>query len=201
MEQREKERYLEDLKAIRDTLKSQEGGALLEPWAYLTWALITAAATGVSWWLYLAYGLGAGELALKVWLPAVLLGGSLETIGWIRYMKREEAVLRSERMQRMMLSFCGILVALTVLGFSFASSGAGLAGFFVLALSIALMAVGIYSWKSLFIEAYLLMIVGVIMLVFSADSVAAHVASGFICSGGFLVAGLHVSILEKRRHG
>lgn len=197
----DRKRIAEDVNIIKSTLEGDDGRLLLPPWAFFSWAAVTAAATGVSFLLYRFAGLSGTRLVLYVWVPALAAGTGLETAGWIAWLRKEELVLRAEWMQRMILSFCGIVAALIVLGVSLSLSGADLAGYCVLSLSICFMALAIFSWKQIFIEAYLLLAAGTLLMLFAGDGTAAYLAAGGICSAGFAAAGLHSGILDRRRNG
>jgi hypothetical protein len=197
----EQKRILEDVRIIKSTLDSEEARLLLPPWAYFSWALVVAAGTGLSYFLYRGMGFSGLQLALTVWVPAIIIGGSFEMVGWLSWLKKEELVLRTDWMQRMLLSFCGVVVGLMALGFSLSASGSGLAGFFVISLSICFMTLGSYSWKEIFYEAYILLFIGVLMLLFANEGAAASLASGFICSAGFAAAGIHLKLLARRYDG
>jgi len=196
-----KKRFLEDVNIIKNTLEGQEGRILLPAWAYLSWAVVVAFGTIMSYLLFRFRGLTEAHLALTVWVPVFIIGSSLETVGWVSFLRKEELVLRAEWFQRMILEFCGIIIGLMAIGFFLSASGAGLAGFFVISLAICFMALGSYSWKSVFIEAYFLLATGIVMLIFANKGTGAYLAAGGICSVGFAIAGIHTKILEQRHNG
>jgi hypothetical protein len=196
MEKR-RESYLEELKIIKQTLKAQEGMQLIEPWAFFTWAGVTALGTTISAILYLYQGVIEPDLILTVWIPAIIIGGVLETVGWIRVLKREERVLYTDNMQRMLLSFLGILITFSFLGIGLATRGVDISGIIVLMMSVCFMVLGIFSWKELFIEAYLLLAVGIALFILSDGGSVYYITAATAVTAAFIAGGLHSAGKER----
>lgn len=193
---KEQEEHLRELKIIAQTLRNQEGMQLIEPWAFFTWAAVTLAGTIITLLLHQSLDIPGSRLVLAVWVPAVLVGGVFETLGWIRIIKRTDRVLFTDSMQRMILSFTGIITAFLFLGFSLAVRGVDLAGIIVLMMSVSFMALGVFSWKELFMEAYLLLAVGIALLFLSDGGEAAYLIAAGVVTAAFIAGGIHSSRKE-----
>jgi hypothetical protein len=189
--------YLKEIEAIQQTLVTQEGMQLLEPWAFYTWAAITAAGTVISLLFQHSPGIPEINLLLAVWIPAILIGGTLELIGWIRVIKRKERVLFTDRMQRMQLTFIGMITAFSFIGFGLALKGIDISGLIVLLMSVCFMVIAVFSWKELFVVAYLLLAAGIAIFMLSGGGTVSYIAASVIIAGGFVAGGVISSHKEK----
>ncbi|NOY10257.1 MAG: hypothetical protein GXP33_15595 [Spirochaetes bacterium] len=68
-------KYLEDIRTIKELLLKTEDQPVYENWAFYAWGILIISAGIVHYFAEAAYKLGTGELFLKIWLPAIFIGG------------------------------------------------------------------------------------------------------------------------------
>ena len=71
--EKDREKYLEDIKTIKDIMLKTENEPVYENWAFYAWGLIIIAVSIIHFFIEAAYGYGIKDLFLKVWLPAIIL--------------------------------------------------------------------------------------------------------------------------------
>ena len=209
-DQKQREKYLEDLALIKQTLREQEDRILVAPWAFYTWALVIIAATTVSMIIGGSGDRQTLEVAIVVWIPALLLGSVLETVGWIQYFRRDNRVLFTSANLRLGFSFVGVVAAGLVLVFSLLVRGVPAAGAILLLLAICFFLLAVFSFKHLFFEAYATLIAGTILTVMEnglvgrdltvggVDSATIYFVAGLLAALVFLAGGVHSHLLERR---
>jgi hypothetical protein len=201
----DRERYLEDVALIKQTLREQEDRLLIAPWAFYSWAAVIVGATVLSVMVGGRGGWNALETARLIWIPALCVGGILETAGWIQHFRRENRVLFTSTTIRLALSFVGVVATALVLVFSLLVRGVPVAGTILLLLAICFFVLAVFSFKHLFFEAYGTLVAGTILTVIEdgvttggIDSTTVYLVAGLFAALVFLVSGVHSRVLDRR---
>ncbi len=196
MEQNDVSRYLDDVVLIKRTLQEKEGEILLSPWIFYVWAAVITGATLISRLAAWPAGWAAVDIAWKIWLPAIFLGGLFESAGWIQYFLRENRVVWTEGIQKLLLLFPGVIAALAVINLGLLERGVEVDGVVLLSTAVCLMVYAGFSRKSLMAEGYFLLVFGAVVMIIGWTSPAGYTASGLVCGAVFLAAGIHPRILQ-----
>ncbi|GAB6088607.1 hypothetical protein [Spirochaeta dissipatitropha] len=196
--------YLRDVQTIKGILEEREDRVLLPPWSFFSWAVVMLLGLGASL-LAVSNGWGAQQVALRIWTAAILLGGLCESFGWLQYLRRNERAFLTSSHIKLLSSFMGVVFAACGIAFSLALRGVDISAELLLLLSICFFLLGIFTFKALFIESYVLLAAGLILMLLRAlglaDSESLYIASALMVSAAFIVAGIHTGRVMKRRHG
>lgn len=197
---RDVDRYLEDVALIKQTLKEQEDRILLAPWTFYAWAAIIGAATVLSAAIAPERGWSALDVAVRIWIPAVVTGGALETIGWVQYFRRDNRVVLTGGNARLFFSFIGVAVAAFVIVFLLLSWRVPVTPVILLLLAIFFFLLAVFSFKHLFVEAYVLLIAGIVLALLkpAPDDVVTNLVVGIVAAFVFLGGGLHSRRFDRR---
>lgn len=194
------EEYLSDIAVIKQTLTEHEDHLLLAPWTFYTWAIVILTATAASAILHLGYTMTAADIGLAVWLPALIIGGGCESLGWFQLFRREHKVLFTSGTIKLTLSFLGVVLSATIIAFHLVQQNVESAGIILLLLAICYFFLAIFSFKHLFIEAYSTAAVGFALIQLPLPPLQAYLAAGAVAAAVFLAAGLHCSHLARGRN-
>ncbi len=195
MDQNEVSRYLDDVVLIKRTLQEKEGQILMPSWVFYLWGVVIAGTTLLCRLAALPAGWGAEEMAWKIWIPAVVVGGLFETVGWVQFIFRENRVVWTESMQKLLFLFSGMILALAVLILGLVERGTAVNGVVLLSVALCLMTFGAFSYKSLMIEGYLALGAGAVVMIIGWSSPLGYTVSGLFCALLFAAAGVHTRVL------
>ena len=198
---RDIEKYLSDVSTIKKILREGEDRVLLRPWAFYAWAAIIVVATYTSTVVTRDYGWAATEVAFRIWPATILIGGVFELIGWVQYLRREEPVVITSGMVKLLLSFAGVVVAVSVVAFTLVARGVDISAVVVLLIAICFFVLAVFTFKNLFFEAYAVLLGGIGLVVFAPPPAVAYQIAGYGVAAVFLVSGLHTRAIMKRREG
>lgn len=195
--------YLEDVTLIKQILREQEDRALLPPWAFFAWAAVTLLGILLSMVFGLSRSWSELDIVLMIWIPALVLGSIAETAGWVQFLRRESPVLFTHMNTRLFLSFLGVVIASLVLVFSLLAREIIVAGTILVLLAVCLFLLAVFSYRHLFLEAYVALASGTALLAVerTLPISTAYLISGFGVTALFLAAGIHSSLLARKRHG
>lgn len=161
------DRALLDLEEIKRTLREDDREPSLKPWVFLSWTIVIALATVAS--RLLTARLSSmptprleRTLLVAVWLPALLVGGSLEFVAWVSKVRDEHGVVMTDRTRRFMASGIGIMVCAGTLFWSMLGAGVPIAGPVLLISAIVLFLYSEFSFPESFPEIYVLAAGGIV---------------------------------------
>lgn len=91
-----KEKYLEDIQTIKDTLIRQEKRPVIEPWIFNSWTALVFIGTFIQF-IINRHGMHHYDsIVVWIWVPIILTGGILEGIGWYRNNEKEGMLIKSK---------------------------------------------------------------------------------------------------------
>jgi hypothetical protein len=195
------EAYLDDLRTIRTLMARYEEQSMVRPWVFVIWGFLVIPAALLSRSVYDAGIMTGSEVFLSIWVPALVIGGVLETVGWYQHARTAGTALVSGRMARLYLTGGGIVVLVVIL--VLALLPVGLTPTVVLAVAASpILMYALMTYASLFIEAYLLLATAALLMVpWPMASIAAFdaAAAGVLAGATFIVVGVHTAIAERKR--
>lgn len=196
--------FLRDVQTIKGILEEREDRVLLPPWSFFSWALVILLGLAASL-LAVRTGWDSQQIALRIWAAAILLGGVFESFGWLQYLRRMERAFLTSAHIKLLSSFMGVVFAACGIAFSLALRGVDISAELLMLLSICFFLLGIFTFKALFIESYVLLAAGFILMLLRAlgfaDTETLYIASALLTSAAFIAAGFHTGRVMKRRHG
>ena len=198
---RDIEKYLKDVSTIKEILREGEDRVLLRPWAFYAWTAVIVAATYASTVVTRDYGWTATEVGFRIWPATILIGGVFELIGWVQYLRRDEPVVLTSGMVKLVLAFVGVVVAVSIVAFTLVARGVDISAVVVLLIAICFFVLAVFTFKDLFFEAYALLLGGVGLAVFAPPTMLAYQLAGYGVAAVFLMSGLHTRAIMKRHKG
>ncbi|MFW5800655.1 MAG: hypothetical protein ACOCVC_01370, partial [Spirochaeta sp.] len=141
-----------------------------------------------------------GMIAWRVWIAAILLGGVLETAGWLRYLRREEPVVLTAHHIKLLLSFVGVIVAACAVVSVLIAQGADISAVLPMLLAICMFILAVFTFKSLFAEAYALLFLGIFLAVVDVSPGTLYQIAGYGAAVVFAAAALHTRYVLKGRN-
>ena len=187
------ETYLDDLKTIKSLLIKVEDTPLIENWVFISWGIIILGGTLLYFILHQLLHIPNTEVALELWLPVILVGCILETIGWVRAHSRQALSLASPRVYKFIINFFSIALGLIFLALvvirldGYAYLGIVLLlGFAILFLNISL--VGAY--EQMLIYALIMLFTGIVFFIIMPPFIAQILSAGGLIGGSMLLTGL-----------
>lgn len=199
MDKKEAEKYLEDVVLIKKTLKEQEGQPFIAPWVFFVWFIVITTATVISWVLWRNHQYSVQMQALRVWLPAFLVGGAFESGGWLQFFTRDDKVVFTDANKKMMISFSLFLVVLTVFAVRLIARNLLQPGDILAMVSLCLVLLSVFSYKELMAEGVVTAIFGIVLMAGNWSSPPLFVAAGLYLALIFGVAGMHTKLLGRKR--
>lgn len=194
----EVQRYLQDLKTIKEILIQHDERPLLENWAFIVWGILIAIATAVH---ALLAGTAVSEslsLPVLIWIPAVVIGGAFEVAAWARQIRKEEAPLFGRRLARFMLNFMAIGISTFAVIIATYAHGALSPGILMCLSALFFTACAQGSFTALFYEGYLLLALGVLFIALGLGGSGAYVTAGVVGAATFVATGIHSEVLTRR---
>ncbi|RKX83997.1 MAG: hypothetical protein DRP57_06795 [Spirochaetes bacterium] len=86
--ERDRGKYIEDIKIIKDIMLKTENEPVYENWAFYAWGVIIITASIIHFFIEAAYNYSPNDLFIKVWLPGILLMLLVETVSIVRNWKK-----------------------------------------------------------------------------------------------------------------
>jgi hypothetical protein len=200
VDERDEGRYREDLATIRSLLAEHDDQPFLEHWAFIAWGLLIVAGTVLHWAVAPGYAGGTQQLALLIWIPVVVAGALQETFAFIRRLNVDEVPLWTRKFQRLMLHGAGIFTVIFAVLIYELPSGLH-PGVVILFAALALLPYGYASYSALFVDAFALIAVGLLVLIAAPATPGFFLLSGLVVGVTYAVCGIHHKLLERRRVG
>jgi len=192
-------RYLEDIQVIKNILAKNEEKTLLEPWAFHLWAAVVAIGTVIHYVAYRASVPHKGTLVLLVWIVVVIIGSVGETVGWLRMFRREETPLFSLRFIRFILTAIALLLVMSITLITLLAHGALSPGLLLVIVTMPMVFYAQISYAQLYIEAFILLGAGLVLVLVDVSVPAAYVFAGLLTAAAMAGAGFHSKVLERER--
>ncbi len=198
--EKEIEERAEDIKAIRRLLTEAGDISLIQPWAFIVWAVIVAAVSIIHYQLYMSISIDIRTALAWIELPALILGAIAESVSWALNSRRRALPLFNRRLGGAILSFIAssIVIVVVVVRLALVSLTPGIAVLFA-ALPIVFYAQ--ISYGSLFIETFVGIAVGLLFEFAGATGPALYLAGGLFAAILYAVSGLHIYLIERRQRG
>jgi hypothetical protein len=202
LNEEELRRHLEDLSVIKKTVGNMTDRPYVEPWMYVAWGLIVAAAAALGYPASIAWGLDARGIMLAVWAPAIAVGGFLELFSALRILRREGRPLFTASMTRFILAFLHYFVFAGAALYALIDlPGLPLAGIVLLFATMPVVFIAQMSYAAFFLNGFAGLAFGVALL--AADPGQAWgfpLAAGFTALN-FIAMGIEARLIELRRKG
>ncbi|MFH2115544.1 MAG: hypothetical protein ABIJ86_13670, partial [Spirochaetota bacterium] len=103
--------YLEDIRDIKKLLSANLEKPIVSPWAFHSWGILILLGTLANLAAYHYAGLDFTRSLWWIWVPVMVLGGFLESIGFIQVYRRQALVLSSPRVMKTYLGLWGLFVS------------------------------------------------------------------------------------------
>jgi len=190
LDQREMGRYLEDIRDIKNLLSVNQEKPIVASWAFHSWGTLILLGTLANLAAYRYGGLGFFQSLWWIWVPVMILGGLLESIGFIQVYRRQALVLSSPRVMKTYLGLWGLFVAASVILVHLIRMQAIEPGIILVMLALFFIVFALASFQKVLLPAYLLLGLGIIFMVFGFSSPLGYGAAGFICSLAFFAGGV-----------
>ena len=115
--------------------------------------------------------------------------------------EQEDRVIATSAHIKLLLSFCGVITASCVVAFSLVAQGADISAVVLLLLAVSLFTLAVFTFKDLFVEAYVTLGLGIVLASVEMPSAVAYQFTGYGAAAVFLTCGLHTRRVMKRRNG
>ncbi|HUW42377.1 MAG TPA: hypothetical protein VMV90_15325 [Rectinemataceae bacterium] len=199
--ERDLDKRVEDLRAIRAMLAEGSDVPLIYPWAFFAWAVLVAAGAAAHYALYLRLALGARDALLWLWLPLVIVGAIVEGISFALKASKGSVPLFNRRLGGAMLSGFAMLVILTVVVVRLSLSGSLSPGLGLLIASLPIIIYAQISYVSLYFETFVGIAVGLLLEFAGARGPLLLFAAAEFAALLYAACGFHIAAIERRRRG
>jgi len=192
---KDKESYLQDLREIRELTARYEERPMVEYWDFLSWGILIILGTVLHTLFFPAH---LNRALLVIWLPVVIVGGTVETVAWFYVVSRLEMPLSSRRNRRFYLAVLMIFTAVCVVFYYVIHLDGPVPGMILLLVSILFALIAQSTFMALFVETALLLAAGIILTVLDLEGRWIGAGTGLFVGLQFLALGFHSRILEKK---
>lgn len=189
LDQREMSRYLEDIRDIKNLLSVNQEKPIVSPWAFHSWGILLLLGTLANLAGYHYAGLGFDQSLWWIWVPVMILGGLLESIGFIQVYRRQALVLSSPRVMKTYLGLWGLFVSASVILIHLIRMQAIEPGLILVMLALFFIVFALASYQRVLGPAYVLLGLGIIFMVFGFSGSWSYAVAGLICSLAFFAGG------------
>ncbi len=185
------QQHLDDLRTIKETLLRAEKKHLVEPYSYCVWGIVSVLGGLAHFIIQQTIAHPSFNYFLFIWIPAFALGGFFETVGFIRRMAREALPLTSKTVIWLLIAFLGVCAAFAVVVILFVRlhGEAYLPVVINLFVGISLIGYALLSCPPLFVQAYFVLLAGVVSFVFQIPAPYSVLVTSFSIGAAFLWAG------------
>jgi len=194
------QRYLEDIRTIRDLMTRYEEQPIIKHWAFYLWGALVVAGSIVNYLLFRSAGLRSVDAILRVWVPVIAIGSLGEVLGWLLHARDSGIALFTRRSRRILAGYLGVFVVLVMVVVDGVPAGIH-AGTFMAIGSVPLLLYAQVSFGSLFYEGFALLAVALVLRMFSGHAAELRLAVGVVCGITYIVAGVHSRYLATRKGG
>jgi hypothetical protein len=192
--------YLDDLRTIRALMTRYEEQSMVRPWVFVVWGILVLSAVLLSRSGSLGGDMTSREILVSIWVPVLIIGGGLETVGWYQHARSAGTALVSGRMARLFLTGGGIIVLMAIVVLAMLPVGLSPAVVLAVAASPILM-YALMTYASLFIEAYLLLAAAALLMtpwMTDRPELFGATEAGLLAGVTFMVVGVHTAMAEKK---
>ncbi|HUX36528.1 MAG TPA: hypothetical protein VMV44_01380 [Rectinemataceae bacterium] len=199
--EKEFEKRVDDIRAIRTMLADREDVPLIYPWAFFIWAFLVAGGSISHYLAYTSSGLDVHKALVWIWLPILIVGAVVESVSFALKAGRSAVPLLNRRFGGALLGGLASVIILTLVMIRLAMALAMTPGLVLLVGSFAMIFYAQISYSSLFIEAFVGIAVGLLLEFGGFKGPVAFLASGVIASLLYCASGIHIVAIERRRRG
>jgi len=196
------EKYADDIATIKSMLMEAENKSIIEPWAFLTWGVLILTGTLIHFLTFKFSGLTLKEILFEVWLPVFITGGFLETIAWIKRMSRESLPFFSGQAMKLWIALTGQSIAAGFIIFLFAKSD--LINLMPLLIIVIFASFWFYFGNQIFFGltnyGYFLLMSAVLLYNLGLDITLQSIICGIILGLTFITAGITIMRKEKNQN-
>lgn len=189
IDQREMARYLEDIRDIKNLLSVNQEKPIVSPWAFHSWGILVLLGTLASLAGNQYAALGFDQNLWYIWVPVMIAGGLLESIGFFQVYRRQALVLSSPRVLKTYLGLWGLFVSASVILVHLIRLQAIEPGIILVMLALFFIVFALASFQKVLLPAYGLLGLGIVFMVFGLSSPWSYGAAGLICSLAFFAGG------------
>jgi len=199
--ERELEKRVDDIHAIREMLTQSNEIPLIFPWAFFAWAVLVALGTILHYILRSRIGINVKAALVWIWLPIIIIGAVAEGISFVQKARKSAVPIFNRRIGGAMLGGLASAIILTIVGVRLALLLALTPGLAILFCSLAVVFYAQLSCSTLFIEAFSGIAIGLLFEFADQQGVTAFLVGGGFVTVLYAVCGLHVALIERRRRG
>lgn len=196
------QKYLSDLKTIKDLLVEVAENPLIELWAFFTWGALIIIGTILHFIIEYYFQLNGLRYVISVWGPIIAIGGFFECMAFIRKMGKD-CIPLSSRISRKLWTFfvaIAILFAITIGILMRAEITFYIPLTVLLYTSICFLGYGLIAYIKMFIPAFLLILASIFFFIFDLKALLGVVVAGFLIGLSFIGTGIMVWQDEKRKN-
>jgi len=201
-EEKEKEldKRVEDLRAVRRLLAEGNEIPLVHPWAFFAWAFLVGAGAVAHYALYVRTGIEVKTALVWIWLPVLIAASLAEAVSWAIRISKESLPLLNRRVGSAILAAIASVIVLTVviIHLALVAITPGLA---ILLGSLPLVFYAQICYAPLFIETFAGIAVGLLFEFAGARGPASFLVAGLAVAVLYAVSGGHAYLIERRRRG
>lgn len=190
--------YLEEIREIKGMLRQHEDGGYVSWWAYLVWGLTCLAGSSAHLAIALTAGISAHTAFLAIWLPAILVGGVSEFVGWLMKSGKTGKPLFAGQMLRFLLQISAFTFYLIlVLSLVVSLPDAPVSAVVWLTAGIAFIVFARQTLDMFHAAGAVLMAIGFILYFLGLDSTAATLSAGLASALVLLEGSVTARRLER----
>ncbi len=196
--EKELEKRVEDIRAIRQLLAEGDEIPLVHPWAFMVWAFLVGAGSVVHYLLFLRSGIEVRTALVWIWLPVLILGALAESISWAVRLNKRALPLFNRRLGGAILACLASMIVLTVAIIHLALV-AFTPGMAILLSTVPLVFYAQVCYASLFIETFAGIAGGLLLEFAGVEGPVSLLAAGLAVAFLYAVSGVHAQLIERRR--
>ncbi len=181
--------YLQDIRDIRNLLSVNHEKPVVAPWAFHSWGGLVLLGTLVNLAGYRYAEFDFHRSLRSIWVPVLILGGILESIGFIQVFRRQAPVLSSPRVIRTYLGIWGLFIAGSVILVHLIRMQAMEPGIVLVMLALFFIVYALASFQRVLVPAFGLLGLGIVFMVFGLSGPWSYGAAGLACSLAFFTGG------------
>ena len=194
-EQQKLEKYLQDLKEIKDLTKRHEEKPLVEYWDFLSWGVLVIAGT----LLHTAFlPLKLNTALLFIWLPIFITGGAVETLAWVVMIRKLQTPISSRRYLRLYISLLIVFSGVCFTFFYLIHLQGPIAGLMLVLLAMLFAMIVQLSYLALIVETLATLLAGILLTLLDLRGVTVTALVGIFTGVMFIIMGFHARALERR---
>jgi len=188
--------YAKDIETIKSLMVAYDERTIVEHWVFFIYAAFAGVGTTLSVVLVRQGSLDTMALLVEVWLPLFVVAATLETIGFLRQLRKSGVLILPRRTRKFLVAAGGIMVVLT--WFLLRSVPDALTPGLILAYAaVPLFIYAHGSYGQLFVEAFFLLAAAIVTEVAGWRGINANALAGMAAMVVYTVAGIHSKRCEQ----